>query len=125
MPEPDVRTGMPPAKLSRDEFEKRYRRRFIDPAFEPLGKELNAIIDAAWDAYSHSRKSPRTRKAGPGFADPDYEIAIDWLATRDAILAAQHLHDDINEKPRILIVNGSSRSEHSCPGEMSKTWRLA
>jgi multimeric flavodoxin WrbA len=124
MSEPDVRKGMPPVKLSRDEFEKRYRRRFIDPAFEPLGKELDAIINAAWAAYSHSRKSPRTRKAGPGFADPDYEIAIDWLAAREAIQAAQRRHDDINEKPRILIINGSSRSEHSCPGEMSKTWRL-
>jgi hypothetical protein len=29
----DVRRGMPPVKLSRDEFEKRYRARFIDPAF--------------------------------------------------------------------------------------------
>src|SRR5262249_40695060 len=26
--------------------------------------------------------------------------------------------------PRILIVNGSSRTEHTCPGEMSKSWRL-
>ena len=39
---------------------------------------------AAWNAYSHSRKSPLTRKAGPGFADADYKIAIDWLAARDA-----------------------------------------
>lgn len=37
-------------------------------------------MEAAWDAYSHSRKSPITRKAGPGFADPDYEISVDWLA---------------------------------------------
>jgi multimeric flavodoxin WrbA len=26
---------------------------------------------------------------------------------------------------RILVVNGSSRSDQTCPGEMSKTWRLA
>jgi hypothetical protein len=26
--------------------------------------------------------------------------------------------------PRVLIINGSSRSEHTCPGEMSKSWRL-
>ena len=117
MREPDVRKGMPPVKLSRDEFEKRYRRRFIDPAFEPLGKEIDAIIAAAWDAYSRSRKAPLTRKAGAGFADPDYEIAIDWLSTRDAINQAQRRHDDPHEQPRILIVNGSARSEHSCPGE--------
>ena len=81
-------------------------------------------MDAAWDAYSHSRKSPVTRKAGPGFADPDYDISVDWLATREAILAAQRRHDDSGEIPRILLINGSSRSEHTCPGEMSKTWRL-
>ncbi len=124
MTEPDVRKGMPPVKLSRDEFEKRYRRRFSVPVFAPLQRELASIIAAAWDAYSHSRKSPVTRKAGPGFADPEYEIAVDWLVGREAILDAQRRHDDLSAAPRILIINGSSRSEHTCPGEMSKTWRL-
>lgn len=124
MTETDIRKGMPPVKLQREEFEKRYRRRFVDPVFKPLQRELDAIIEAAWDAYSHSRKAPFTRRAGPGFADPDYEISVDWLAAREAILAAQRRHDDAAETPRILIINGSARSEHTCPGEMSKTWRL-
>jgi multimeric flavodoxin WrbA len=124
MAEPDIRKGMPAVKLSRDEFEKRYRSRFADPTFKPLQKELDAIVAAAWDAYSDSRKSPVTRKAGEGFADPDYDIAVDWLAARDAIHEAQQRHDDPHQKPRILMINGSSRSEHTCPGEMSKTWRL-
>jgi hypothetical protein len=85
MTEPDVRKGMPTVKLDRAEFERRYRSRFIDPAFKPLEKEIDAIIAAAWDAYSHGRKAPPTRKAGPGFADPDYDIAVDWLKARDAI----------------------------------------
>lgn len=80
MAEADVRKGMPPVKLDRAEFEKRYRRRFIDPAFKALQQELDAIVGAAWDAYCHSRKAPETRKAGPGFADPGYDISIDWLA---------------------------------------------
>src|SRR5206468_4353152 len=29
-----------------------------------------------------------------------------------------------NLPSRILLVNGSPRTEHTCPGEMSKTWRL-
>jgi multimeric flavodoxin WrbA len=124
MTEPDVRKGMPAVKLDRAEFEKRYRSRFIDPAFKPLQRELDAITSAAWDAYSHSRKAPETRKAGRGFADPDYEIAVDWLKARDAIIDAQRRHDDRKQAPRILIINGSSRNEHTCPGEMSKTWRL-
>lgn len=120
----DVRKGMPTARISKDEFTRRYRARFADPAFDSLSREITAIIDAAWDAYDNSRKSPRTRKAGPGFADPDYDLAIDWLNAREAIQAAQRRHDDPNETPRILIINGSSRSENTCPGEMSKTWRL-
>ena len=54
-----------------------------DPIFKPLHRELNAIIAAAWEAYIHSRKSPVTRRAGSDFADPDCEIAVDWLAARE------------------------------------------
>ena len=114
MAEVDVRKGMPPVELSREEFEKRYRRRFVDPVFNSVERELAAVIAAAWDAYRDSRKAPLTRKAGPGFADPDYEIAFDWFNARDAILAAQRRHDDADEPSRILLINGSSRSEHTC-----------
>lgn len=121
---PDDRKEMPPVKLPRDEFEKRYRRRFADPVYGPLQPELEAIISGAWDAYRQSRKSPLTRNAGEGFADPEYEIATDWLVAREAILRAQRLHDDQSRPPSILLINGSPRSEHTCPGETSKTWRM-
>ena len=65
MAEPDVRKGMPPVKLPRKEFEKRYRSRFVDPAFQPLQRELDAIVAAAWDAYSHSRKVPADPQGRP------------------------------------------------------------
>src|SRR5438270_9796603 len=68
----DVRKGMPTVQLSREEFGRRYRSRFADPVFEPLRRELDAIVDAAWDGYVNSRKAPLTRKAGSGFADPEY-----------------------------------------------------
>jgi len=110
MAEPDVRKGMPPVKLSREEFERRYKSRFADPAFAPLQRELHGIIAAAWDAYSHSRKAPLTQKAGSGFADPDFEIAVDWINARAAIREAQRRHDDANEQPRILVINGSARA---------------
>ena len=51
MADVDIRKGMPSVELSRDEFEKRYRSRFADPAFRPLQRELDAIVAAAWDAY--------------------------------------------------------------------------
>jgi len=86
----DVRKGMPPRKLDRAAFETRLRSRFVDPVFRPLERELAAIVAAAWDAYAEGRKAPLTRAAAPGFADPSYEIAVDWLAgLRGAIIAAQ------------------------------------
>jgi multimeric flavodoxin WrbA len=124
MAEIDVRKGMPPRKLDRTAFERRYLARYQDPIFDPLQTELQAVVDAAWDAYAHGRKSPRTRKAGTGFADPDYSLAIDWIEAHEAIEAAQARQHDRTQPARILLVNGSSRTEHTCPGEMSKSWRL-
>lgn len=63
-------------------------------------------------------------KGREGFADPNYEIAVDWLDAREAILRAQRSHDDTSGPPSILLINGSPRSEHTCAGESSKTWRL-
>jgi multimeric flavodoxin WrbA len=124
MPSPDVRKGMPPVDLTKDEFAARMRQRFDDPIFEKFGPEIEKIVDAAWDAYSDYRKSPRTRAAGPGFADPDYELSLDWIAAREAIDEAERQQKDAGAPARILLINGSSRSDHTCPGEMSKTWRL-
>jgi hypothetical protein len=124
MPKVDVRKGMPPRKLDRGTFEERFLSRFKDAAFAPLRVELQAIAAAAWDAYAAVRKAPLTRKAGPGFADPDYEFALDWLRARDAITTAQAAHVNPAAPSRILLINGSSRTEHTCPREMSKSWRL-
>jgi multimeric flavodoxin WrbA len=120
----DPRQGMPSPQLDRAAFRARFLAQFRDPAFDTLAGALERIEAAAWDAYSNSRKSPRTRKAGPGFADPDYDLSVDWIAARDAVIAAQKRHDEPAAAARILIVNGSSRSEHTCPGEMSKSYRL-
>ncbi len=124
MPSPDVRKGMPPVELTKDEFAARMRQRFHDPAFETLGPEIEKIVEAAWDAYSNYRKAPYTRPAGPGFADPEYELSLDWIAARQAIQEAERQQKDAGAPSRILLINGSSRSEHTCPGEMSKTYRL-
>jgi multimeric flavodoxin WrbA len=116
---------MPSVELSREEFERRYLSRYADPAFDSLQSELRAVVAAAWDAYVSYRKSPRTRRAGPGFSDPDYELSLDWLSARNAILAARARYDDASLLPRILLINASSRSDQTCPGEMSKSWRLS
>ena len=122
---PEPRKGMPSPELSESEFRDRYLRAFADPAFERLAVELDKIMTAAWDAYSNARKAPRTRKAGPGYSDPEYDLSTDWLAAKAEIEAAQARHDEQEGPCRILVINCSSRSEHTCPGEMSKSYRLA
>jgi multimeric flavodoxin WrbA len=123
-PTTEPRKGTPSPRLSEAAFRDRFLGQFRDPAFRPLSDELDRIAAAAWDAYSHSRKSPDTRKAGPQFADPDYDLSVDWLAARDAIAAAQARHDDPNAPLSILLISASARTEHTCPGEMSKSYRL-
>lgn len=119
-----VRKGMPSVALTKGEFVRRARERFVDPAFEPLQGEIDRIIDAAWDGYHAYRKSPRTRRAGASYADPDHELSVDWIRARDAIVRAERQQKSPASPSRILLVNGSSRSDQSCPGEMSKTFRL-
>ena len=58
------RKGMPSPRLGEGEFRKRFLDQFQDPAFDPLAAELDKVAAAAWDAYAHSRKAPRTRRAG-------------------------------------------------------------
>jgi multimeric flavodoxin WrbA len=120
-----VRKGMPDVHLTREAFTARFRERFYDPAFEQLQPELRRILDAAWEAYDEYRKSPRRKPAGPDCADPAYELPVEWLAAREAVREAEKRQKDPASPSRILIVNGSSRTNQSCPGEMSKTYRLA
>ncbi|RTL90916.1 MAG: flavodoxin family protein [Hyphomicrobiales bacterium] len=121
---PSVRKGMPDPTLDEVQFRQRFASQFQDPAFDSLSAELECIASAAWDAYTNARKSPRAVKAGEEFADPEYELASDWLRAHSAIELARLRHDDPSGPTRLLLINGSSRSEHTCPGEMSKSWRL-
>ncbi|TPL76091.1 flavodoxin family protein [Mesorhizobium sp. B2-3-15] len=120
---PEPRKGMPSPRLDEQAFKRRYGEQFNDPAFGPLAADIERITEVAWQAYRDSRKSPRTRKAGRGFADPDYDLAVDWLEARQAIERAKRMNE-LGKRRRVLIVNGSPRSEHTCPGEMSKSYRF-
>ncbi|WP_409560304.1 flavodoxin family protein [Hyphomicrobium sp. MC8b] len=118
------RKGMPDVTVDRQSFDERFRQAFNDPLFGGLDAEIAAITHIAWEAYSKKRKAPRTQKAGSDFSDPDYDVATEWLNTRGSIAEAQKRHEDRRLPSRILLINGSPRSEHTCPGEMSKTFRL-
>lgn len=125
MEELKVRTGMPGVELDRAEFERRLRRRFYDPAFETKEAEIEAIVETAFQAYKENRKAPRTHKAGAGYADPDYDLSDEWRAASAAVAAAERQQKQPGGRSRILLINGSSRSDQTCPGEMSKSYRLA
>ena len=120
-----VRKGQGDVKLSRTEFERRVRERFYDPAYDRVSAEIDRVVAVAWESYDEYRKSPRTRPAGHAFADPKFELPVEWLDTRDAIIRAQQEHDAQDAPARVLIVCSADRHDQTCPGEMSKTFRLA
>ena len=120
-----ARTGQAPPPLDREQFRERFQQNFYDPAFEREKDAIRRIETIAWDAYDKDRKAPRTAKAGPGFADPDYDLSVEWRATRDKLIAAEQKQRDPATRSRVLVICGSSRNDGSCPGEMSKTFRLA
>ncbi len=121
----EVRKGQGDVKLSREDFARRLRERFADPAFAQVERQLADVIEVAWQAYDGYRKSPRTRKAGAGFADPDHELPVEWLETRERIGQAERERQDPSTPGRVLLVCGGARHDQTCPGEMSKTFRLA
>ena len=43
-----ARKGMPKTELGKDEFERRLRQRFYDPAFSPVDASVEATLPIAW-----------------------------------------------------------------------------
>ena len=97
---------------------------FLDPAFQSEAEAISRVEAIAWDAYQEGRKAPVTRKAGPGYANPDYDLSVEWLQTRERIEQAQASWQDPASPSRVLLVCGSARNDGTCPGEISKTWRM-
>jgi multimeric flavodoxin WrbA len=116
---------MPSVQLTKEEFTRRVRERFYDPTFASVASEIDRTIEVAWKNYSEYHRSPRKRPAGTGFSDPRFPLPIEWLEAREAIQAAERSWKNPKSKTRILLINGSTRSNQTCPGEMSKTFRLA
>jgi multimeric flavodoxin WrbA len=119
-----IRTGQGSTALSREEFTRRLKERFYDPSFDAIRAEIDRVVDVAWHNYDDYHKSPRTRKAGPEFADPEFELPVEWLDARAGIQRAQQEHDDPSRPRRVLLICGAARTDQTCPGEMSKTFRL-
>jgi multimeric flavodoxin WrbA len=121
---PEIRTGQAPGHHSREVFRQRFMEGFSDPAFQAEQEAIARLEAIAWQAYEEGRKAPVTRAAGPGFKDPTYELSVEWLATRDRLVQAQVRWSQAHTPSRVLLVCGSSRNDGSCPGEISKSYRL-
>ena len=119
-----IRTGQAPAHLGRNEFHLKFSRSFMDPAFKDVKDALLQVEEIAWDNYIKGHKAPITVKAGSEFADPDYDLSIEWKATRDRLLIAEAKQKDPATPSRVLLICGAARNDGSCPGEMSKTYRM-
>ncbi len=122
---PEVRQGQAPEKLARQEFHLQFMRSFADPKFEEVKAALAQVEEIAWKNYEDGRKAPVTQKAGSEFADPDYDLSVEWKATRDRLLAAERRQKDPQTRSRVLLIIGAARNDGSCPGEISKTYRMS
>ena len=121
----EIRKGQAPAPLVRSQFGARFRSAFVDPAFRPEDEAIARLEEVAWQAYIEGRKAPFTQKAGSGYADPDYQLSTEWVHTKQRIAAPQARQADRATRSRVLVICGSARNDGTCPGEMSKTFRLA
>lgn len=111
-------------KISEQAFKQRYLELFYDPYFDPHRDQVNTFAEIAWKAYLEGRKSPRTKKAGKGFKEPEFELSLEWLKAKAQIDEAQLIHQDPKGPRRVLLISASHRNDHTCPGEISKSSRL-
>ncbi len=123
VPQPMKSEGI--AQIDKDEFKRRFEERFRDPWFDDHRASIAALAEIAWNTHKNHRKSPLTEKAGAGAKDPTYDLSRDWVVAKSAIEMAQKRHQDPQGKNRILIVSGADRNDQTCPGEVSKSRRLA
>ncbi len=120
----EPRKGQSETAISRDQFRRRFYERFQDPNFDSVKESLAAVENVAWENYSNHRKAPRTAAAGAGFVNPSYELSEDWHRQHLRLKSLQAEWRDNSSPRKILLISGSPRNEHTCPGEMPKSLRL-
>ncbi len=119
-----VRKGQGSVDLSQAEFRRRAKLDYQGPAFASEKEAVDSVVALQWTRYDESEKYAISKRAGKGFKHPDVEVGIEWIAARAEIAKARREHDRKGGKPRVLVINGSPRSDNTCPGEISKTHRL-
>lgn len=122
---PKVRKSEGIVDLTEDEYIKRFEKRFTDPYFDEHRSEIHELAKIAWRTHKDDRKSPFQSKAGPGYHDPNYELSDEWRKTKLAVDVALQRYQDPNGSRRILVISAADRNDKTCPGEVSKSRRLA
>ena len=120
-----IMTGQIDVTLSEIEFKKRMREKFYDPSYKTVETELEKVIHVAWNNYIEYHRSPIVKAAGKNFSDPQFKLASEWLETHFKLKKAAIVQKKSKKKSKILVICGSPRNDQTCPGEMSKTFRLA
>src|SRR5258708_39010116 len=120
---PGVRKGQAPDWLPGEEFRKRVMESFYDPAFDKEKDAIARLEEIAWEGYKEERKAPRTVKAGPDFSRPHYDLSVEWIETRNRLIAAEKRQKDAATPSRVLVICGSSRNDGPGPGEVLETDR--
>jgi multimeric flavodoxin WrbA len=123
--QPNVRKGQAPPPLTAEPFGQRWRERFADPAFQSHGNALDALEAIAFEAYEDGRKAPYTTAAGAGFEDPTYQLSDAWRSAHERVMAATRRQAEPTTPDSVLLICASPRNDGTCPGEVSKTWRLS
>ena len=114
---PRVRTGQTDMSVDREKFDGRFDAHFYDPAFDVVRQELDRVRDVAWDGYTSTARARARGRPGQGFADPDFELPVEWLAraARDPRRASS-ASDDPRRRARILLVCGARAQRPDLPG---------
>ena len=88
--------------LSREEFHQRFHGSFGHPSYEEIKEALATVEETAWNNYINEHKLALTEKAGSDFADPDYDLSVEWKQTRDRLIAAETVQKNTSTRSRIL-----------------------
>lgn len=120
----EIRKGQGSVNLDHRQFLERAQIPFKGtPLYD--SEKLNSTLESLWTEYDESKKWASREKAGADFSQPEFGLGVDWLETYRRLATAKNEHDDPASPTRILLINGSPRSDNTCPGEMSKTHRIA
>jgi hypothetical protein len=92
--------------LARERFSARFLASYKNPAFRAEEPSISRLEEIAWQVYTKGRKAPFMQKAGKDYANPDYELSDEWVATKKCIDAAQLQWLDPASRSRVLLVYG-------------------